>query len=172
MIVYHIYIYNGILMTNDDLTFSSETQAIFGHIPMIPWDPPPWCLVPQNGVPPAHARRCTLALATRHRTGHGDCWELDMVTVHPGGDQVTICYHAILDPSWSIDWACSSNDFGFANPMSGGHKWYWAIVDFPKTPLWTLGDKGSEFLSMNSFACLQGLRVGYDVENYVKLPLL
>jgi hypothetical protein len=27
-------------MTNDDLTFSSETQAIFGHIPMIPWDPP------------------------------------------------------------------------------------------------------------------------------------
>lgn len=35
------YIYNGILMTNDDLTFSSETQAIFGHIPMIPWDPPP-----------------------------------------------------------------------------------------------------------------------------------
>ena len=38
MIVYHIY--NGILMTNDDLTFSSETQAIFGHIPMIPWDPP------------------------------------------------------------------------------------------------------------------------------------
>ena len=60
-------------MTNDDLTFSSETQAIFGHIPMIPWDPPPFCLVPQNGVPPAHARRCTLALATRHHTGHGDC---------------------------------------------------------------------------------------------------
>jgi hypothetical protein len=58
-----------------------------------------------------------------------------------------------------IQWAADINDI---EPL-------WI---FPKTPLWTLGDKGSEFLSMNSFARLQGLRVGSDVENYVKLPLL